>query len=94
MSLPKREWALRPCVRCHRLRFRSAVQPCRGASLALGEALVSHLRTVLSGSAAWDGIDTIRTAIEIRAGVVRNLKVLTFQRRHEEHPHPIHVEHC
>jgi hypothetical protein len=63
------------------------------ATWTISEALVPHLRTVLSGPASWDASDTIRTAIEIRDGVVQNPKILTFQRRHEEHPHPIHVEH-
>ena len=35
----------------------------------------------------WDRDDTIRRAIEIRDGVIRNPKILSFQRRSAEFPH-------
>jgi hypothetical protein len=41
----------------------------------------------MDGPAAWDLDPTIRLAIEIRDGVVRNPKILSFQGRESEHPH-------
>lgn len=35
----------------------------------------------------WDRAQTIRRAIEIRNGVIRNPKILSFQRRSAEFPH-------
>lgn len=62
------------------------------ATWVISEALIPHLGTVMRGPATWDDDDTIRLAIEVRAGVVQNQKILTFQRRAAEHPHPVHVE--
>jgi alanine dehydrogenase len=58
------------------------------ASWGISEALIPYLRTVLAGPAAWDADPTIRQAIEIRAGRVQNPKILSFQGRSAEHPHP------
>jgi alanine dehydrogenase len=51
------------------------------------EALLPYLRSVMEGPAGWDGDDTVRRAIEIRGGTVRNPKVLAFQHRAAEYPH-------
>jgi alanine dehydrogenase len=51
------------------------------------EALLPFLPTVLAGKAAWDGDETIRRAIEIEDGVIRNPAILAFQDRSEEYPH-------
>ena len=59
-----------------------------GALWGISEALIPYLRTVMSGSEAWDLDATIRPAIEIREGVVRNPKILSFQDRSADHPHP------
>ncbi len=58
------------------------------ASWGISEALIPHISTVLGGPAAWDADPIIRKAIEIRDGVVQNPKILSFQGRAEEHPHP------
>jgi alanine dehydrogenase len=58
------------------------------ASWGISEALIPYLRTVMSGPAAWDQDPTIRLAIEIRDGVVQNAKILSFQKRSTDHPHP------
>jgi alanine dehydrogenase len=58
------------------------------ATWEISEALLGHLRVVLSGPEAWDADDTIRKAIEIRDGVVRNPAILSFQHRAREYPHP------
>lgn len=61
------------------------------ATWGISEALLPYLRTVLSGPDAWNGEPTIERAIEIRDGVVQNPKILNFQRRAPEYPHP-HVK--
>jgi len=44
---------------------------------------------VLGGPAAWDSAETIRRAIEIRDGVIRNPAILSFQHRAPDYPHPV-----
>lgn len=63
------------------------------ATWVISEALLPHLDTVLRGPSSWNRDATIRLAIEVRDGVVQNPKILSFQRRSTEHPHPVHVEH-
>lgn len=63
------------------------------ATWMISEALIPHLRTVMSGAPAWVADDTIRLAVEVRDGVVQNPKILSFQGRAPEHPHPTHVDH-
>lgn len=58
------------------------------ATWGISEALIPYLRTVMAGPAAWDQDPTIRLAIEIRDGVVQNPKILSFQGRSTDHPHP------
>jgi alanine dehydrogenase len=58
------------------------------ATWTISEALIPHLRTVMDGPSAWDQDRTIRMATEIRAGVVRNPKILSFQGRSPNYPHP------
>ncbi len=53
------------------------------------EALMPFLETVLSGPEAWDADETIRRAIEIREGRIRNPAILAFQGRSPEHPYPV-----
>jgi alanine dehydrogenase len=57
------------------------------ATWEISEALIPHLRTVMDGPGAWDRDQTIRRAIEIRDGVIRNPKILSFQRRSAQFPH-------
>jgi len=58
------------------------------ATWGISEALIPYLRTVMAGPSAWDRDRTIRKAIEIRDGVVQNPKILSFQGRSADHPHP------
>ena len=51
------------------------------ATWEISEALIPHPGTVMSGAVGWDGNETIRRAIEIRDGVVRNRRILAFQHR-------------
>nr|WP_231710108.1 N(5)-(carboxyethyl)ornithine synthase [Arthrobacter zhangbolii] len=57
------------------------------ASWEISEALLPFLETVIGGPAAWAENDTIRQAIEISDGVIRNKDVLQFQRRQAVYPH-------
>ncbi|MFD5555786.1 N(5)-(carboxyethyl)ornithine synthase [Streptomyces sp. NPDC127068] len=57
------------------------------ATWEISEALLPYLRTVMSGPEAWDADVTIGRAIEIRDGVVRNPKILSFQHRSAAYPH-------
>jgi alanine dehydrogenase len=58
------------------------------ATWCISEALIPHLRTVMDGPSAWDRDRTIRSAIEIRSGVIQNHKILSFQGRSPDYPHP------
>ncbi len=42
----------------------------------------------MGGGDAWDADETIRRAIEIRDGVIQNPRILSFQDRAPEYPHP------
>ncbi len=57
------------------------------ATWEISEALLPHLRPVLTGPQAWDADQTIRRAIEIRGGVIQNPGILTFQHRSPGYPH-------
>ncbi|WP_329371353.1 N(5)-(carboxyethyl)ornithine synthase [Streptomyces sp. NBC_01483] len=61
------------------------------ATWEISEALLPYLRKVMSGPAAWEADDTVRNAIEIRDGVVRNPKILSFQHRTAAYPHAVEV---
>lgn len=51
------------------------------------EALLPYLEVVLSGPAGWEENPTIRRALEIHDGVIRNRSILSFQGRAPEYPH-------
>ncbi|HEX2195596.1 MAG TPA: N(5)-(carboxyethyl)ornithine synthase, partial [Actinomycetota bacterium] len=57
------------------------------ATWEISDALLPYLATVMEGPGAWEADATIARAIEIRDGVVRNPKVLSFQNRAAEYPH-------
>jgi len=58
------------------------------ATWSISEALIPYLRTVMDGPSAWDRDRTISLALEIRAGVILNPKILSFQGRSADYPHP------
>ncbi|HVV14677.1 N(5)-(carboxyethyl)ornithine synthase [Amycolatopsis sp.] len=58
------------------------------ATWEISEALLPYLRPVLGGPAGWEGDQTLKRAIEIRDGVIRNPDILAFQHRAAEYPHP------
>lgn len=53
----------------------------------ISEALIPFLRTVMEGPTSWAESETIRRAIEIEGGHIRNEAILTFQGRSAEHPY-------
>ncbi len=58
------------------------------ATWEISEALLPHLGAVLGGPGSWDSNQVIRRAIEIRAGVIQNPDILSFQHRAPQYPHP------
>jgi alanine dehydrogenase len=58
------------------------------ATWEISDALLPYLPVVMAGPDAWAADVTIARAIEIRDGVVRNPKILSFQNRAAEYPHP------
>ncbi|THG30341.1 alanine dehydrogenase [Glaciibacter flavus] len=58
------------------------------ATWEISEALMPFLRTVMEGPEAWAGSETIRRAIEIEEGRVRNEAILQFQNRSHDYPYP------
>lgn len=59
------------------------------ATAEIGAALLPHLPTVMAGPEAWEADDTIRRAIEIEDGTIRNPRILSFQDREATYPHRI-----
>ena len=57
------------------------------ATWEISEALLPFLRTVMEGPDAWAGSDTIRRAIEIEGGRIRNDAILQFQGRSAGYPY-------
>lgn len=53
------------------------------------EALLPHLRTVLSGPDAWTTETTIERAIEIQDGEIHNKDILAFQDREDTFPYAV-----
>jgi alanine dehydrogenase len=60
------------------------------ATWEISEALLPHLRAVLTGRPAWDTDETIRRAVEIRDGSIQNPAILSFQHRLPDYPYAHH----
>jgi alanine dehydrogenase len=58
------------------------------ATWEISKALLPYLRPMLAGTDAWTGNETIRRAIEISEGIIQNPRILTFQHRSAQYPHP------
>jgi alanine dehydrogenase len=58
------------------------------ATWEISEALLPYLDPVMSGPAAWATNPTIDKAVEIREGTILNPRILSFQERAAEYPHP------
>lgn len=59
------------------------------ASWEISEALLPYLEGVLAGSDAWEADQTLRRAVEILDGTVRNPDILSFQHRSPDYPHAV-----
>jgi len=57
------------------------------ATWEISEALLPFVPVVASGRSAWATDETIHRAIEIRDGVIRNPRILSFQSRTPAFPH-------
>ncbi len=57
------------------------------ATRSISAALIVHLPTVLAGRESWYENDTIRQAINIDGGVIKNTAILSFQNREPDYPH-------
>jgi len=58
------------------------------ATWEISEALMPFIRTVMEGPSSWAASATIRRAIEIENGRVRNEAILAFQGRSPDYPYP------
>lgn len=58
------------------------------ATWEISEALLPYLRPVLGGPRAWLADETLRRAIEIQDGIIRNPSILSYQHRQPAYPHP------
>jgi alanine dehydrogenase len=57
------------------------------ATWDISEAVLPFLRRVLEGPVSWHADETLRRAIEIEDGRIRNPVILDFQGRSEEYPY-------
>ncbi|RBP53654.1 N(5)-(carboxyethyl)ornithine synthase [Arenicella xantha] len=57
------------------------------ATRSISAALIVYLPTVLAGRDAWQANATIRHAINIDDGVIKNKSILSFQQRELDYPH-------
>lgn len=57
------------------------------ATRSISAALIVYLSTVLGGRDDWQKNETIRHAINIEDGVIKNPAILSFQHRHVSYPH-------
>ncbi len=57
------------------------------ATWEISQALLPYIPKVLAGEKSWDTNETVRRAIEIRAGVIQNPEILAFQHRSADYPH-------
>lgn len=59
------------------------------ASWEISAALIPFLPVVMADPGSWEENEIIRRAIEIRDGVICNRKILSFQKRSADYPHPV-----
>jgi alanine dehydrogenase len=61
----------------------------QSASWEISRVVVSFLESVMGGPASWEENETVRRAIEIQDGIIKNEKILHFQNRSQDYPHPV-----
>ena len=59
------------------------------ASWEISSSLLPYLPLVMEGPDRWEKSETLRRAIEIQDGVIKNPKILTFQQRAAAYPHVV-----
>ncbi|MHA2303025.1 MAG: hypothetical protein ACXACD_18925, partial [Candidatus Thorarchaeota archaeon] len=57
------------------------------ASYEISSAILPFIPVVMAGREVWDKNETIKNAIEINRGIIKNKKILSFQKREEIYPH-------
>ena len=57
------------------------------ATRSISAALIVYLPAVLAGRDSWNKNETIRQAINIDGGVIKNTSILSFQNRDPDYPH-------
>ncbi|MCA0132983.1 N(5)-(carboxyethyl)ornithine synthase [Winogradskyella alexanderae] len=57
------------------------------ASWEISSNLIPYLPIIIGGPEKWKGSETIRRAIEIKDGIIKNPKITSFQNRSSEYPH-------
>ncbi len=55
------------------------------ASYEISFALIPFLKTVLDGKDSWKNDSVIKNAIEIEDGIIKNQKIITFQKRDKDY---------
>ena len=58
------------------------------ATWEISESLLPFIPTVMNGPGEWAKEEVVHKAIEVRDGVIQNPKILSFQNRSPEYPHP------
>ncbi|MDF1763306.1 MAG: N(5)-(carboxyethyl)ornithine synthase [Oleibacter sp.] len=59
------------------------------ATRSISAALVVYLPVILAGCVGWQDDETIRKAINIEQGVIKNASILSFQKRESNYPHDL-----
>ncbi len=59
------------------------------ATRSISAALIVHIPSLLAGYSAWQRNETIKRAISIDGGVIKNPDILLFQKRNPAYPHQI-----
>ncbi len=57
------------------------------ATWEISNSLTPYLPLIMGGPEQWEGSETIRRAIEIQDGIIKNPKITSFQNRSSEYPH-------
>lgn len=59
------------------------------ASWEISNSLLPYLPVIMAGPDRWAESATVMRSIELKDGVIQNPKILNFQKRAKEYPHPI-----
>lgn len=59
------------------------------ASWEMSKCFIHYLPIVMGGPQYWEQSETVRRAVEIHGGVIRNQKIISFQQREPDYPHRV-----